>query len=790
MRVTTEHTEASGLAASVHETLSSSAVIRKAHWQVDYPIECIRPAAYRKLLRVAKAGRTERTAKNFIVILRVLEAFLAVTGQTLDFNGRTFSPKSVLVDFVGALYSERFMVSTSQKRYKWTVLWRSVVAVACPAAYRLIPPPHSTNPSLWFSQARERFEAISLDAVQVDLWRGWVCVNGSHVMTWYDFRGLYLRYGKAFAEQLAAACTKFFHRRKAHALPMMQAFACYLGALPDHWTLDMFLSPSRAAGLFAQFLRNRADAYGERNCQYSTFRDNWVDFSFFAKSFLCNGKLFAKLDKIVELPAKYVDGAITHRRVDPDGKVRIVKLLTDVPLRLSHKEATELVFRNIQADVDSIACWAQKEVDKIWRSRQQRLIRASRGEIKHILPNKVVTGRTLLLDRSRPDWECHACATFEHHGFRPSIDGHLKSLYPHPLGEMATDVLGLPTKGALIPHMALLVIAHPELTDGFFHNLKLYDESGQLEGVAQTDIGWLLDGDKFRRGPEDAEQQVHLSERDSEIVAQVIELTSPLRRYLKSRNDPSWRYLFLHCGKGFSYPRRILPSEETSSRRMDTRLAKSFRANGAISPADSERLAKRFSLTALRASVAVCKYLKEPNLQKLAKLLGHKNVDLRMLQRYLPAPLLAFFQERWMRVFQCGLLVEALKDSPYLLPATGFASLDEVSEFLNNHALKWQSRDAQGEVREPSSKLGRLAEKVVFSVNVENLTLLESLRIAVESAQTERLSQLALLWRDYSVKLFAYIEHSHPPRDDFQEMLSLARSRASVDLVDCEALYA
>ncbi|MCP3713138.1 hypothetical protein M3I54_40735 [Paraburkholderia sp. CNPSo 3274] len=282
---------------------------------------------------------------------------------------------------------------------------------------------------------------------------------------------------------------------------------------------------------------------------------------------------------------------------------------------------------------------------------------------------------------------------------------------------------------------------------------------------------------------------MHLSERDAEIVAQVIELTRPLREYLRRRNDPSWKFLFLQCGKGFSYPRRVRVVEETSTALSSIRIRNSFLATGTVAFEDADRLAKRFSLTSLRASVAVCHYLKDPNVQKLAKLLGHKKLDMAMLQRYLPAPLLSFFQERWIRLFQCGLLVEALKDSPQLLPATGFASLDEVTEFLSNHALKWKPRGGNG-VDVPSLKSSHFTDKVIFSINVENLTLLESLRVAVESMSIERISRLAQLWHDYAVRLFAFIENSHPPRDDFKEMLNLARGLASQDLLNREELYA
>ncbi|MCP3713732.1 hypothetical protein M3I54_44205 [Paraburkholderia sp. CNPSo 3274] len=238
----------------------------------------------------------------------------------------------------------------------------------------------------------------------------------------------------------------------------------------------MFLSVSRATTLFANFVLHQAADYDKRDCQYSSLLRLWLSFRLFAKGFLCDGQLFAKQAEIIVLPCKEVDGAITHRRVDPDGTVHIVKLLTDVPLRLSNKEATELVYRKIQADVDAIARWATREVEIIWQRRMRRLSLAQTGVVKHVMPATQRAKRTARLDRRRPNWESDTCATFEYHGFSASIDKQVRSLYPRPYEDIARNLFGLPTKGALIPHMALLVINHPELTAGFFHELKLYDE--------------------------------------------------------------------------------------------------------------------------------------------------------------------------------------------------------------------------------------------------------------------------------------------------------------------------
>ncbi|KXV13049.1 hypothetical protein CR51_05720 [Caballeronia megalochromosomata] len=349
-----------------------------------------------------------------------------------------------------------------------------------------------------------------------------------------------------------------------------------------------------------------------------------------------------------------------------------------------------------------------------------------------------------------------------------------------------------------MPHMTLLVIAHPRLTASFFQKVVLFDADEQLAGVAESDAGWILDGVKLRKGPEKAQQTIHLSDADLEIIRQVIALTQPLRAYLKARNDPLWRLLFLQCGKGFTYPTPIQPSEDTSYRRRgyihnggaDSALSASFRACGRIAEKDIDRLTASFSLTTLRASVVVRHYIDTPSIRKLAELLGHESVDMRLVRRYLPPPLLDFFQNRWVRLFQCGLILEAMGDSPYILSAAGFTTLEEMSEFLVNYALKWRPRVAENGQIKFSQAAAQMDDEVVFAVSVDNLKILESLCLAIADIDDEKISTHAKVWRDFANGLFAYIEKSSPPRDDYIAMLALAREQASKQMISKEALYA
>jgi hypothetical protein len=229
---------------------------------------------------------------------------------------------------------------------------------------------------------------------------------------------------------------------------------------------------------------------------------------------------------------------------------------------------------------------------------------------------------------------------------------------------------------------------------------------------------------------------------------------------------------------GFTYPGRLAISHDINYQRRSGKLEARFLAVEGMTDEDARHLAARFSLSTVRATAAVVSYINKPDVQKLSEVLGHKKLDMRLLRRYLPAPLLKFFEERWMRLFQCGILVEALKGSKHLLPAVGFSTLHELNEFLSHHALKWANR--HGAVNDTNTK--HLFDSVVLAVNEDILTVLASLQLAVTTSERP-VTKLARMYSDYAGRLFSYIENSIPPRDDFKSMLVSAKSNARVDLI-------
>ena len=339
--------------------ITCKSILRKTHWQAAYPFEHMTHAAQKKLVEVAETLPQKHYAKILPTLFRIFECYLAVTKQTLDYEEKSFSQSDALVDFLGAIFSGRFLYASKGRRYTYATIWLGILRLACPHAINAIPKPRTNEILPWYIEARRKFESKTLNSREVDIWHGWTCLNGQKNVKWYDLRDIYLRFGKQFADDFWHGLVQFYAGRKAQDLPLVQQFAHYLGALPADWSRDKFLSGPPVSGILLKFAKEQLTEFGERDCQYSTFRDRWVDFSYFVRHHLCNGRLFARHIELVKFEnTKTVDVALTHRRVDAGGKTVIRKLLTDVPLYLSNKEAAELLFNRIEADKDYIVNWA------------------------------------------------------------------------------------------------------------------------------------------------------------------------------------------------------------------------------------------------------------------------------------------------------------------------------------------------------------------------------------------------------------------------------------------------
>ena len=202
-----------------------------------------------------------------------------------------------------------------------------------------------------------------------------------------------------------------------------------------------------------------------------------------------------------------------------------------------------------------------------------------------------------------------------------------------------------------------------------------------------------------------------------------------------------------------------------------------------INHEESHSLLLRLSLTTLRASSAVQIFLKTGSAEDMSQALGHAAYNSSLLSRYLPEPILAFIQTRWIRAFQRGIICKAMAGSPRLLEATRFESMDKLHEFLSNHALRDIPQHLQNPdypYKNPStSPKEQVANesKVLISIDVGLLTILTSLSDAVFAAKDRStLCPKAIYWSRLTNLIIREIEEGY--NSDLQEQLDIARRNA------------
>jgi hypothetical protein len=162
----------------------------------------------------------------------------------------------------------------------------------------------------------------------------------------------------------------------------------------------------------------------------------------------------------------------------------------------------------------------------------------------------------------------------------------------------------------------------------------------------------------------------------------------------------------------------------------------------------------------------------------MATALGHATHRPRLLERYLPKPIQDFFCERWIRLFQAGIICHVMKDSPFLLEASSFRTMQELDLFLENHALRCipSHLDAPDESGAKQPAAERHAGKIIFGVEEGVLALLLSIELAVKEASHPPGSR-AIRWARVSERLFDHLE-AQTGQPDLGEMAKRSRLRA------------
>lgn len=732
----------------------------------DYPLQALDPA-------LATALASTLTKKRSTGVVIRLECYLQITQQTLSIVEISSDlGKNKISGFISALYSNRFH-QNKQPWYFALSLIKTLRAVGDnhTQSYSY---PGTWNIDLWASDFLVKvraFDSAELDTERINFWRGWEIKNADgreyNVVLW----PIYHRYGAKVTEELFKAVQTYYLGSRHGSVPIVNQFAKYLSGYSSR--ID-FQNSTDLGRLFADFFLYYFRTAHARGFNLGSSKCRWRAFCIFLEDHLF-GKAWASPLPVLPRPSDKKVGVIrTNIRKTASGHEVQQALVTEIPLHVSDAEAKELLFQQIRRDVDILLRWARVEII----DARKRLARR-----KELAPNGIVSvggeyGRTTglrnRLSRENPDYLTHAAATFEARGFTHLGDGRPISLiYPAPGSQIAWE-LGIPTHTLLLAHSTALVAVHPIITTSFLEKLNLFDKDGRQTGLVETDAGWYLIGEKLRKGADKAQQRVLLNAETLQAVRDVITMTHPLREYLRAQGYDLWRRLFLATASV-----GIMPSSWSAARVANAEagwLAERLQKQANIDAIEAESLARRFTLKRLRSSAGVLVYLETGSVEQMAKALGHEYWKASLLDHYLPRPIQEFFVERWIRLFQSGIICEALKDSPYLLESSNFQTMTELDSFLEHHSL----RRIPAHLDDPDALNHPIEDtphaRFVFGIEVGTLTLLVSLQNAVSTAKREPCGR-AVMWARVAERLMAHLE-TQIEQPEFHAIVAEAKRHA------------
>jgi hypothetical protein len=731
-----------------------------------YPLQALDPALATALAR----NRTKNTCNS---IVTRLECYLQVTQQTLSLDELSSDlGQNKISGFISALYSNRF----HQNQRPWFFAQNLKMALSAVGVNHasFLYYPCTLNIDSWTSDflAKVRaFDSAELDTERVDFWRGWVVNSADGRITNMVFWPIYLRYGAKVTEEVFNATRMYFLGGPRINGQVINQFARYLADYPNQ--VD-FQNSKDLGRLLADFFSHYFRTAHSQGLNLSFVGHRWRAFCLFLEDHLL-GKIWARPLPVLPRPIdKKSCGIRANIRKTTAGYEVKHSLVTEIPLHVSDLTAKELLFHQIRRDVDTLLRWARAEITDARGRLKQRRELASHGIVSFVGMSGKPTGLRYRVNRDNPDYLSHAAATFEARGFTHLGDGRaITMIYPPPASQTTWE-LGIPTHTLLLAHCTVLVAAHPIITTSFLEKLNLFDKDGRQTGLVETDAGWYLIGNKLRKGASKAEQRVLLNAETLQVVRDVIALTQPIREYLRAQGSDLWRRLFLATTSVAVMPTDWKPTR-SASREVDW-LAERFQKQTGIDAIEAEDLARRFSLRRLRSSAGVLVYLETGSVEQMAKALGHEHWRPTLLDRYLPRPVQEFFVERWIRLFQSGIICEALKDSPYLLEASNFQTMAELDLFLEHHAL----RRIPAHLEDPNipDHINEVAPhpQFVFGIDVGTLTLLVSIKNAVYTAKQEPCGR-AVMWARVAERLMTHLE-AQTEQPEFHSIVAAAKRHA------------
>lgn len=615
-----------------------------------------------------------------------------------------------------------------------------------------------------------RFDIQSINQKVLKYYSGWTCQSKEgkdfnlHLAPFRD------AFGTVLTEKTHQAISNLIStHRNATAANVIRILVALINRLPLHCTtkqqLKLRLKPHNSTDLMEEVMLNffLEEQIKDNNMKVSV--RVWARaIDLFTTCFIDTGIIPPPQLKFIvpewKEPKKNqhcssVGGKLSEKERD--------RWLIKIPLAIKDEQALDIIYKRLSRDLKHIQIHSHTMVESIKRRHLRNLNHIENGKVKP-LPTQ---GKGLKHIPLGANSLANTVATFYHHG----VAVHKSYVTFLGFSGQSTKLvkeLNLPTVNTLSAFISLLVLEHPKITPAWLADWLLYDRHGNQVGFFQSGKQWIIKSYKNRRGATLAQQEVILNPYSKSLVEALIEHTKFSREMLKKQGQDIYRYMIIACPSVSKKPIRYasLTTSLTDNTIYRQRMAmasfdpspsqfpfaytpKVFSKITHIQPtvinlllpkSEAHELAQIITPRAIRKSCGLRIYLETRSLRAVSEALGHANVDIKLLSVYLPAPLIDFFNARWVRQFQNAIIYEALKDSPFLFDALDFTE-EELEEFLGNHGLETlpeyliKAKNLTGLAYQEESS--NAIDELVFTLSTPLFQVLIALQQVVATANKE-----------------------------------------------------
>jgi len=638
-----------------------------------------------------KPSCTAKVQKSYSLVLKIIDAYLYSTEQHLTL--KSFNSGSeinrYLSSLIGFIY-ERLDGSLIHK-YNYSTYMVQVFAHVAEKANVALAAPVLSKVKVHAEVQTILDSSSGVNEEKLGFFSGWSLDDNSGNKISVEFSFIREAYGDKVAQQLFSALSRFCRKNKEQTvhtnIKHFKGLFRYLIKLADDFsTLKQYLQSSLAVKYLSVIFNIELKSHIDKGLDGSAFVKSWSIKMSIYRECLITYAIFE--DPIFPLPVPRFRQAITlsgsHNSVEKSegcsSGIFNNKLLTKIPLERTDKQAIKEVVKDIRRDIEHVISISDKASEINYK-------RLKRYEKYAALVAPKELGDVIEYDSIAQKREI-ACATFNH--FLWEHPGK-KGGYSTFLGfrdqtEYLNKLLCIPTYHVLYPLILLLVHEHPKITDSWLLNWRFYDDGGKPLGYVKVKDGWVIRSVKKRRGPINAEQIIKLNDTSKVIVERIVEHTKLARGFLKRQGNNDYQYMLLIASlekqpaklKGITNLKKIT-SSSVFTRSLS--LPSSY-----VSKERAKEVANMLTINRLRSSSGVEVFLKTNSVKKMCEALGHKEERADLVNRYLPLPILKYFKDRWIRIFQNAIVYEAMKESKYLHKAIDI-SPDALEEFLENHRL-------------------------------------------------------------------------------------------------------